>query len=170
MKKAMEIFRNLYRNVRLTSVNKNATPYTLPEVTPADLYNIRKIVNSEIDNAVTDCRLGYITQQELKDELDTLMVIINSLNSDKPNRPQDRTYRAFAYDTELKKETIVTVKAYTKKDALIIMRKNGYKPNVKKCKESQLFNYIMNVGGPDYLDWSLKRIPDEYLKGITKTY
>lgn len=80
MKKAMEIFRNLYRNVRLLSVNKNATPYILPEVTPDDLYSIRKIVNNQIDIAVTDCRLGYITQLELKDEINTLMAIINSLN------------------------------------------------------------------------------------------
>lgn len=79
MKKAMQIFRNLYRSVRLLSVNKNATPYILPEVTFDDLYNIRKIVNNQIEISVTDCRLGYITQQELKDEINTLMVIFDSL-------------------------------------------------------------------------------------------
>lgn len=170
MKKAIAIFENLYRNARLLSCKKNTRLYLSTDVTLSDLYNIRKIVNNKIDTAVTDYTLGAITQQELEDELDTLMVIINSLSSDKAKRPQDRTYRAFAFDSELNKETIVTVKAYTKKEALATMRKNGYKPKSQKCKESQLFNYIMNADGPDYLDWSLKRIPDEYLKGITKTY
>ena len=47
----------------------------------------------------------------------------------------------------------------SKADFIYDLRRNGYKVNPKKVKESSLYNYIINNTNCYSLDWDLKSIP-----------
>ena len=48
-----------------------------------------------------------------------------------------------------------------KKDFIHDLRRNGYKVNPNKVKESNLFDYIMKYTNCNPWDWELKKIPTE---------
>ena len=47
----------------------------------------------------------------------------------------------------------------SKADFIFDLRRNGYKVNHKKVKESSLYNYIINNTNCYSWDWDLKSIP-----------
>lgn len=80
MTESMRIYFELYRKASLLKYKKRVTLTINSPISLADRYDLLNIINDKINLAVSDCYVGIINQKDLENEIDTLMVIVNSLD------------------------------------------------------------------------------------------